>query len=189
MHRGIGFQPVREMIFWQWLAVPVGCWLTGCCAGWCAGISKVGPSARRLKAYATDGGPCSPSPRPSPAVTRVLLLGSRLVGEGARAAFAAGVGNGSPSVARLVDAGSPRCPAQRASRSASREDTVGHPMSGSPACLAASRFADRSCGPFPVLCRGVELAHNSAWPWLRNPCRTFACYTQSHPMPSPCIPR
>ena len=26
-------------------------------------------------------------------------------------------------------------------------------------------------------------------PWLRHPCRTFACYTQSHPMPSPCIPR
>ena len=35
-------------------------------------------------------GPWSPSPRPSPTVTRVLLLGSRLVGEGARAAFAAG---------------------------------------------------------------------------------------------------
>jgi len=80
--RGIGFQPVREMIFWQWLAVPVGCWLTGCGAGWCAGISKDGPSARRLKAYATDGGPLSPSPRPYPAATRVLLTGCRFAGEG-----------------------------------------------------------------------------------------------------------
>jgi len=88
--RGIGFQPVREMIFRQWLAVSVGRWLTGCGACWCAGISKDGPSARRLEAYATDGGPCSPSPRPSPTVTWVLFGGSRLVGEGARAAFAAG---------------------------------------------------------------------------------------------------
>jgi hypothetical protein len=118
--RGIGFQPVLELILRQWLAVSVGRWLTGCGACWCAGISKDGPSARRLEAYATDGGPCSPSPRPSPAVTWVLLLGSRLVGEGARAAFAAGVGNGSPAVARLVNAGSPRCPAQRAIHSPSQ---------------------------------------------------------------------
>jgi len=64
--RGIGFQPVREMIFRQWLAVSVGRWLTGCGACWCAGISKDGPSARRLEAYATDVGPVRPHPGPLP---------------------------------------------------------------------------------------------------------------------------
>ena len=37
---------------------------------------------RRLKAYATNGGPFSPSPRPSPAATRVLFTARRFAGEG-----------------------------------------------------------------------------------------------------------